>query len=406
MRAPQLYIERLDFQPAALLRLAASHPQRYPILLDSAAEGALSQVTMLAALPRGSLTLDSSGALSTRGDLQDAARGQQDFCPRWITPGGRVAGCRRTSRDIFRSAVDGSSISATNSRWKQNPASREGGPPRAGVTADRWPVRCGCPQRCCAMPSGQGYLIAEPGVTPAERAQIRADLAAVADTTLSPNPALDATEEDPQAYIDRVMKAQDYIRAGDIYQANLSRYWRADLPAGFSVAALYRRLRTTNPAPFAAFAQFDDFRVLSSSPERLLRVRGRRVDTRPIAGTHPRGATAEADRALAAALIAHPKERAEHVMLIDLARNDLGKVCTGGSVRVDEYMAVETYTHVHHIVSNVTGELRPERHAAAGSAGCVSGRHHHRAFRKSAACRSSANLKARRADRIPAASDT
>jgi anthranilate synthase component 1 len=84
------------------------------------------------------------------------------------------------------------------------------------------------------------------------------------------------------------------------------------------------------------------------------------VDTRPIAGTHPRGATEADDRALAAALIAHPKERAEHVMLIDLARNDLGRVCVGGSVKVDEYMAVETYAHVHHIVSNVTGELRPE----------------------------------------------
>jgi anthranilate synthase component 1 len=119
-------------------------------------------------------------------------------------------------------------------------------------------------------------------------------------------------------------------------------------------------LRQANPAPFAALAQFGEFRVLSSSPERLLRIRGRRVDTRPIAGTHPRGKTMAADQALAQAMIAHPKERAEHVMLIDLARNDLGRVCVGGSVRVDEYMAVETYAHVHHIVSNVTGELRTD----------------------------------------------
>jgi anthranilate synthase component 1 len=158
----------------------------------------------------------------------------------------------------------------------------------------------------------------------------------------------------------RIRRAQEYIRAGDIYQANLSRPWRATLPQDYSLAALYRRLRTTNPAPFAALAQFGKFRILSSSPERLLQIRGRRVDTRPIAGTHPRGQTEADDRALAAAMIAHPKERAEHVMLIDLARNDLGRVCVGGSVRVDEYMAVETYAHVHHIVSNVTGELRPD----------------------------------------------
>jgi anthranilate synthase component 1 len=165
-------------------------------------------------------------------------------------------------------------------------------------------------------------------------------------------------EEDPAAYLQRILAAQEYIRAGDIYQANLSRWWRARLPDDYPAAALYQRLRTTNPAPFAAFAQFGALRVLSSSPERLLRIQGRRLDTRPIAGTYPRGKNAAEDRKLAEALVAHPKERAEHVMLIDLARNDLGRVCTGGSVRVDEHMAVETYAHVHHIVSNVTGELR------------------------------------------------
>ena len=147
---------------------------------------------------------------------------------------------------------------------------------------------------------------------------------------------------------------------GDIYQANLSRHWRARVDEDFPAASLYQRLRETNPAPFAAFAQCGDFSILSSSPERLLRIRGRRVDTRPIAGTHPRGGNASEDKALKEALVAHPKERAEHVMLIDLARNDLGRVCEGGSVRVDEYMAVETYAHVHHIVSNVTGELRAD----------------------------------------------
>jgi anthranilate synthase component I len=358
MRAPQLYIERLDFQPAALLRLAASHPQRYPILLDSAAEGPLSQVTVLAALPRGSLTLDSRGVLSARGELQ-VPPGASGFLPTldWAWRNASQSAAQRPEELPFGGGwfvYLGYELAL-----ETEPSLSRGWP--AASRRDRRPVACALrvPAALLHDAQGRGYLIAEAGVTSAERELIRADLAAVTDTTLPSNAALDAIEEEPQAYIDRVMKAQDHIRAGDIYQANLSRYWRADLPAGFSVAALYRRLRTTNPAPFAAFAQFDDFRVLSSSPERLLRVRDRRVDTRPIAGTHPRGATAEADRALAAALIAHPKERAEHVMLIDLARNDLGKVCTGGSVRVDEYMAVETYAHVHHIVSNVTGELRP-----------------------------------------------
>src|SRR5690606_8087293 len=131
----------------------------------------------------------------------------------------------------------------------------------------------------------------------------------------------------------------------------------AALPEDWGAAALYRRLRRSNPAPFAGFAQLGGLCVLSSSPERLLRIQGRRLDTRPIAGTHPRGKDQAEDDRLKAALKAHPKERAEHVMLIDLARNDLGRVAEGGSVHVDESMAIETYAHVHHIVSNVTGRL-------------------------------------------------
>src|SRR5690606_34323255 len=170
-------------------------------------------------------------------------------------------------------------------------------------------------------------------------------------------PAITLREEDPAAYLQRIDKAKDYIRAADIYQTNLSRRWRGALPADYAPADLYARVRRSTPAPFAGLAQLGDYRVLSSSPERLLRIQGRRLDTRPIAGTHPRGRTEAEDRELKAALVAHPKERAEHVMLIDLARNDLGRVSQGGSVRVDEYMAVETYAHVHHIVSNVTGIL-------------------------------------------------
>ena len=122
--------------------------------------------------------------------------------------------------------------------------------------------------------------------------------------------------------------------------------------------AVYERLRAANPSPFAALVRDGDFAVISSSPERLLSIRGGIVSTRPIAGTRPRGASPERDAALIESLLDNEKERAEHVMLIDLERNDLGRICVGGSVRVDEYMAVESYAHVHHIVSNVSGVLR------------------------------------------------
>jgi anthranilate synthase component 1 len=167
-------------------------------------------------------------------------------------------------------------------------------------------------------------------------------------------------EEDPALFRARVLRAQAAIRAGDIYQANLSRAWQIELEPGVPLAALYERLRAANPAPFAALASWRGLTILSSSPERLIEVDAGIVSTRPIAGTRRRSLRAGEDAPEAAALIAHPKERAEHVMLIDLERNDLGRVCEAGSVEVNEFMAVETYAHVHHIVSNVRGRLRAE----------------------------------------------
>ncbi len=167
-------------------------------------------------------------------------------------------------------------------------------------------------------------------------------------------------EDEPETFLAAVRSGLDYIAAGDVYQTNLSREWqgRATLPV--DPVSIYRRLRATNPSPFAALLRYGDFALLSSSPERLVSIRGNMVSTRPIAGTRPRGATPERDAALVRSLLDNEKERAEHVMLIDLERNDLGRVCDGGSVRVDEYMSVETYAHVHHIVSNVSGRLRSD----------------------------------------------
>jgi anthranilate synthase component 1 len=165
-------------------------------------------------------------------------------------------------------------------------------------------------------------------------------------------------EDDPQIYLAACRRALGHIAAGDVYQANLARSWHARRPAGVAPASLYARLRRANPGAFAGIAALPELSIVSSSPERLVRVRGRRIDTRPIAGTRPR--TGRADRAMIAELTASPKERAEHVMLIDLERNDLGRVCEPGSVTVDEHMVVESFAHVHHIVSNVTGTLRDD----------------------------------------------
>lgn len=166
-----------------------------------------------------------------------------------------------------------------------------------------------------------------------------------------------ALEEDaPQAFLDGVAAIREYIAAGDVFQVNLSRAWRARATVPLDPLDLYAALARANPAPFAASLCLPQATVLSSSPERLVSVRGDVVETRPIAGTRPRG---EDDAARIAELIADPKERAEHIMLIDLERNDLGRVCVPGSVEVDELYAVESYTHVHHIVSNVRGRLKP-----------------------------------------------
>ena len=165
-------------------------------------------------------------------------------------------------------------------------------------------------------------------------------------------------EEDEARFITGIDRIKQYISAGDVFQVNLSRTWQTGEPCSLSPYDAYARLRETNPAPFSCVARLsNDIHVLSSSPERLVEVRQGVVRTRPIAGTYPRGEDHAEDRRLSAELLMHPKERAEHIMLVDLERNDLGRICRPGSVHVPELMVVESYEHVHHIVSEVSGEL-------------------------------------------------
>ena len=164
-------------------------------------------------------------------------------------------------------------------------------------------------------------------------------------------------EDVPDRFLSGVHRIRDYLAAGDAFQVNLSRGWQARFDGALDPASLFARLRNHNPAPFAGLFAGRGWAVASSSPERLVSVRGEVVETRPIAGTRPRF-SGDDDSARIRDLVGNPKERAEHVMLIDLERNDLGRVCVPGSVEVDELMTVESYAHVHHIVSNVRGRLR------------------------------------------------
>lgn len=169
------------------------------------------------------------------------------------------------------------------------------------------------------------------------------------------------SEENVKPYLRHVEKIKQYIVDGDIFQANLSRQWQAILKEDIDDSVLFKHLSMQNPSSFAAMACLDNMTIISSSPERLVSVKNGVVETRPIAGTRPRDENQNNDDALAQELLSHPKEKAEHIMLIDLERNDLGRVCRPGSIEVNELMTLETWEHVHHIVSNVRGELQANK---------------------------------------------
>jgi anthranilate synthase component 1 len=173
-------------------------------------------------------------------------------------------------------------------------------------------------------------------------------------------PAARIHEDPPADFTAGVRRILDYLVAGDAFQVNLSRAWRRQFDAVPDPTRLYERLRRHNPAPFAGLMRWGPTAVLSSSPERLAATVGLNVETRPIAGTAARSKGSAEDEMARQRLLASAKDRAEHIMLIDLERNDLGRICEPGGVAVDELMQIESYAHVHHLVSSVRGRLRPE----------------------------------------------
>ncbi len=358
VRAPLM--REVSASPAQMLWLASRRPDDFPLFLDSAASGegvardALGRYSILFARAEAALLLRGDGRLEHQGMVAEATDFLAAFDQWWQSVRVADAGAALPfsggwavylSYEMAAFIEHGLEIPAQQAEAICALALRV----RAAIIYDHAQSRC--------------LIVAEPGA----EAQLRvlADALDSVPGMVSSAPAqsaapLDAAleEQDESLFRAAVLRAQSYIAAGDIYQANLSRGWRLRVDAGQGAGQLYHRLRQANPAPFGALASFPGITLLCSSPERLIRVSAGRVDTRPIAGTRPRSGAAGADRDEQSSLLANPKERAEHVMLIDLERNDLGRICRAGSVEVNEFMVTESYRHVHHIVSNVRGVLR------------------------------------------------
>lgn len=340
---------------ADLLALHERFPARYPVLLESVSGAeALGRYDVLFALPGQRLTQSGDGSLA--GDVPEARAGGRflDALDRWLlrerhaTAVTQHDACFADGWFLYL----GYELAAEIEPTLHLPGSAL---PRAVA----WRMH-GALLR--DRRSGEIRVVARDEAAREQlHAQVAADNASVAHGPARARPERLATavvEQEPGIFIRGVQHVLAAIARGDVYQANLSRPWRARLAPQATVPDLYRALRRANPAPFAALAQLEDFALLSSSPERLLQLQHGVASTRPIAGTRPRGTDAAADAALKSELQLNEKERAEHIMLVDLERNDLGRICRGGTVEVDEFMTIETYATVHHIVSNVRGVLR------------------------------------------------
>lgn len=341
-----------------LLQLHAGNPGRYPYLLESVAAGRLRReedtFDILFAFPGETLRLDRHFRLH---GPRAAGSGNQ-FLP--------------ALDDWWRSVRQSPAAEAVvpfRGGWflflgyelvrQIEQSIRTQDPPAGPVAfATRIPVALVRNRR-----SGQAWIVADPAHQ-REAAVLEQDIRACRPqqdvTTPGDGPVSGIIEPDPAAFLRAVDGVRQLIARGDVYQVNLARRWTATVGPGLRPADLYRRLRHTNPAPYAGIATLGDWSLISSSPERLVRSREGRVETRPIAGTRPTADDPGLEEGRRRDLLANPKERAEHIMLIDLERSDLGRISQPGSVEVDEFMAVESYAHVHHIVSNIRGRLQAD----------------------------------------------
>jgi anthranilate synthase component 1 len=323
--------------PSDLRQLHREYPSRYPFLLQSTGRGgALNRYDILFAFPGEALVAGSGtnflDELDTRWQRErtDTSANRLPFTGGWFLYLGYELAAE--IEPGLRLEPDTILPAAFAVRCP------------VGLVFDHHESRC--------------FLVCEtPGCV--NREQLQADIDSLQrDCSAAQAKVISVQEEEPTLFTDAVVRAKDYIAEGDVYQANLSREWAALMDGSPDASDIYEVLCKSNPGPFAGMARWRDIEIISSSPERLLEVRGGVASTRPIAGTRPRSDDVAVDDNLSAELFAHPKERAEHIMLVDLERNDLGRICEAGTVEVNELMVLESYAHVHHIVSNVQGQLR------------------------------------------------
>jgi len=333
-----------------LIELHQSHSRRYPHLLQSTAHG---RYDILFAFPGECLMLDSAGVLECPGSVSMQSNDFLECFDNWWNQAGSQ---QAPQQDIpFTGGwfiYLGYELAGQIEPRLQLP-----------LPGGALPVAIATRFTCAVVHDhlkGTTAIVSEPEQAGLVR-QIKADIVALpaSRTIAMPEPEIETVDEAPaQRYLDAITRIHDYIQEGDVFQVNLSRLWNIRYRQAVDCVALYRNLGIHNPSPFSGLAHWPGTAIISSSPERLVSVRGRQVETRPIAGTRPRSSTAAADRAHSRELMSHPKEQAEHIMLIDLERNDLGRICKPGSIAVNELMVLESYAHVHHIVSNVRGQLR------------------------------------------------
>jgi len=360
MNAHDPRVRELRSTPSQLRALAALQPALFPALFDSTSVGPLGRYSILACQPGASLLLRGDGRLECDGvalrrpDFLDALDEWWSAQQPAIQPGAALAPAAPALP--FRGGwivYLGYELAGHVERGLHTPTL-----PADAVCALALRVHAALVHDHVEQRS---YVVGE-GDVEATAAHIESALASLPRTNGAADAArpLAIIEQPAEQFRDAVLRAQQHIGCGDVYQANLSRGWRVEYGAGATAGALYESLRRANPAPFAVHATLPDLTLLSSSPERLVRVTGRRVETRPIAGTRARHGAPGSDAAEKKELLANAKERAEHVMLIDLERNDLGRICHAGTVEVNEFMVTESYPHLHHIVSNVRGLLRDD----------------------------------------------
>ena len=348
---------------SAFLKLRAAEPEGAPcFLLESAEQGQVGRFSFVGIRPRSVLRW-SDGVLTESGgerrDAPDPYRAVEDYMARFeIAPVDGLPPFAGGAVGFFGYDL----VRTVEPLGDPNP-DQLGLPDLALMVTDVLlafdHLRHELTILACAFADEDGGIDAAYARASASIAEVRGRLRGAVPTPEVPvtgdPPAFSSNmeREEFEAAVERIVR---YIHAGDAFQVVPSQRFSAAAPV--EAFSIYRGLRAVNPSPYMYFLQFGDFQIAGASPEPLVKVSGRRVETRPIAGTYPRGANEEEDRRLAEQLVNDAKERAEHVMLVDLGRNDLGRVCEYGSVEVDELMVVETYSHVLHIVSQVSGTLR------------------------------------------------